>query len=76
MITNEAVQRLIACDRDALIALMAAAYADGSFHLSAWEARKDPDIAALLEAAKVANHIPSTIKDGEMWMHRAPPGSR
>jgi len=73
MISNEAVQRLIACDRDTLVALMAAAYADGSFHLSRWEFAQDVDVQALIEAAKVANHIPTTIKDGETWMHRRVP---
>lgn len=70
MISNEAVQRLIACDRETLIALMAAAYAAGSVHLASWDVNQDMDIRALLEAAKVANYIPSTITHGEMWMHR------
>lgn len=70
MISNESVQRLIACDRDTLIALMAAAYADGSFHLARWEFAQDVDVQTLLDAAKVANHIPSTVTDGEAWMHR------
>jgi hypothetical protein len=73
MISNEAVRRLIACDRETLVALMAAAYADGSFHLSRWEFAQDADVLALLDAAKVANHIPSTVTDGEAWMHRRVP---
>lgn len=51
MISNDRVQALIATDRDALIELMAAAYADGGMHHH-WEVGMDPDITALMHEAK------------------------
>lgn len=59
MITNESVQRLIACDRETLVDLMAAAMAAGSFGGSGvWNVWQDGDIRALIEAARARNARP------------------
>ncbi len=72
MISNEAVQRLIACDRDTLIALMAAAWAEAHpFCIRPLELYRDPDIQALINAAKDANAPPPQwqLRDGK-WNKR------
>jgi len=65
MIRNESVQRLIACDKETLIALMAAAadrYGD-------WNRDRDPDIRALIDAAKALNARAATLTPPQhAWM--------
>lgn len=68
MISNEAVQRLIATDRETLIALMAAA-ADRH---GDWNLDRDPDIRALIEAARERNKEVSAFQwTGFRWEKRA-----
>lgn len=68
MISNEAVQRLIAIDRETLIALMAVAHAAGSWGGQPWNIYLDPDIKALLEAARALNAQPATRTTIGGWM--------
>lgn len=71
MISNEAVQRLIATDRETLVALMAAAHASGAMRGGIWDVYRDPDIRALLDAAKALNAAPQPwqLMDGT-WHKR------
>jgi len=69
VISNEAVQRLIACDREALIALMAAAADRQAW--ATWPA--DPDVRALLDEAQTRNARPATLTPADGW---APRGGR
>jgi len=63
MISNEAVQRLIACDRDTLIALMALAMACGKIGGDRdFNNQFDPDIQALLATAWNQNAPPDPWK--------------
>ena len=64
MISNEAVQRLIACDRETLVALMAAAADRAAW--ATWPA--DPDIRALIDAARGMNAMPATRTPSGGWM--------
>lgn len=67
MISNEAVQRLIACDRETLINLMAAAMSAGTFGSSHWNVYLDPDIRALFEAARARNLQPASLTTAGGW---------
>ena len=60
VISNERVQALIATDREALVALMAVAVAASNWGGHAWDIALDPDIKALLDAARAANARPAT----------------
>ena len=62
MINNEAVLRLIALDRETLVALMAAAQ-----DRRAWDVRHDPDIMALIDAARDMNATPATRTPAGGW---------
>lgn len=68
MISNERVQALIATDRETLIDLMAVAVAAGSWGGSSWNIYLDPDIKALLEAARARNAQPATQTTIGGWM--------
>lgn len=67
MISNERVQALIACDRDTLIALMAVAHAAGHSRGVPWDIYLDPDIKALLDAARAENARPATLTPPKGW---------
>lgn len=67
MISNEAVQRLIATDRETLIQLMAVAEASGAMRGGTWDVSLDPDIKALLEAARTLNRQPVTLTLPAGW---------
>lgn len=54
MISNERVRKLIACDRETLIDLMAVALANGFSHTYP----ADPDIRSLIDAARRQNAQP------------------
>jgi hypothetical protein len=69
MISNEAVQILIATDRETLIALMAAAMAAGSWGGQSWNIYQDPDIRSLMDAARAANARPATLTPAEGWIY-------
>lgn len=67
MISNERFQALIACDRETLIALMAVAHASGAMRGGLWHIYLDPDIKALLDAAKAENARPVTLTPPKGW---------
>lgn len=72
MISNESVQRLIACDRDTLIALMALCMAVGKTGGERdFDAQLDPDIRMLLIFAWEQNAPPPQMqfRDGK-WFKR------
>lgn len=71
MISNEAVQRLIATDRETLTQLMAAAMADGAMRGGIWNVYQDPDVRALIETARTLNAAPQPwqLMDGT-WKTR------
>lgn len=75
MITNESVQRLIACDRDVLIALMGLSMAIGRAGGERdFDSELDPDIRALLICAWGQNAPPSQMQfyNGK-WFKRGDP---
>lgn len=59
MISNEAVQRLIDCDRETLIALIALAMTGTSGMGPHWNSYHDPDIRMLMDTAQGTNTNPS-----------------
>jgi hypothetical protein len=67
MISNERVQALIATDRPTLIALMAAAHANGAWRGATWDVYHDPDIRSLMDAAIALNREPATLTPPHGW---------
>ncbi len=61
MITNDRIQSLIAADREALVFLMAVAYSNGQQCGGLFDIWLDPDIRALLDAARGACVMPQNL---------------
>lgn len=71
MIANERIRALAALDREALIALLAAAYQQGAHGLSELQA-DDPDVQDLIHAARRRVAAPwTTTSRLDDWQRRA-----